>query len=443
MTSSIGTITGIATAAATGASGNASAASTATGSGNTVIADATAPTSVAGVSAKTAANVAGSWFGNPIAGSNGYATYADSMGSPTQAVQTQILTSNVDASLTASKSSVFGAGELGANYSSSSKGTVTYTASNTYDFALTGTNKYTLGLLNIAAYGSGFQSLSFTVTDGSTTLLTKSFTSLTSAKTYFTDDPVSLGSLSGKANLTVSYKLTADAAEGTGITYVVGDAPQTTGAVGAATGGGAASQEAAPHLAPRTVNLASALPTPKARLAIQGGGDIGGNFAGGGGNFALPGITRQPTLFAGSTFSGAMPAGLTNNLRFAPAVSDFREASEDIPSAPIFFRNDLGLTSGSDSRAFSDATWMRANLGNTQFRAFSAGPDAGGMFRSSVGLEVGRGARTQTMFRNSPGAPRVRSDASGVRSRAVVGGLSWSWSLSHLLSRPKPELGVY
>ena len=163
---------------------------------------------------------------------------------------------------------------------------------------------------------------------------------------------------------------------------------------------------------------------------------------GGGGNFALPGITRQPTLFAGSTFSGAMPASLSKNLRFAPAVSDFAEASAGIPSAPIFFRNDLRRTSGSDSRAFSDASGMRANLGNAQFRAFSAGPDAGEMLRSSVGLEVARGARTQTMFRNSPGAPRVRSDAS-VRSRSVVGALSWSWGLSHLLSKPKPELVVY
>ncbi len=90
---------------------------------------------------------------------------------------------------------------------------------------------------------------------------------------------------------------------------------------------------------------------------------------GGGGNFALPGITRQPTLFAGSTFSRGNASQFEQEICVLarPAVSDFAEASAGIPSAPIFFRNDLRRTSGSDSRAFSDASGMRANLGNAQF----------------------------------------------------------------------------
>ena len=129
--------------------------------------------------------------------------------------------------------------------------------------------------------------------------------------------------------------------------------------------------------------------------------------AGSGGNFALTRTLPQPAPFAGSAFSAAMPSSLSNNLRAAPAVSDFQAASSGIPSAPIFFRNDLRLTSGTNS----------------------------------VGLGAARGARTQTMLGNAMGARRV--NASGLRSRAVVGGLSWRWSLSNLLSTPKPELAVY
>jgi hypothetical protein len=235
-TTSVGSVTGIAAAIATGTSGNAVASSTAenaaTGATDTVLANATAPTATGTVSSLTEANIGGNWFGNPVNYSNGYAAYGLSLGSPTAGVQTNYLASPtlnavVYNSLQASGSSIFGAGVLGANYLGAT-GTRTYTTSNTQEYSLSGNNAFTLGLLSLGAYGGGFSSLSFSVTEGATTLLSKSFTSLSAAQTYFTDDPVSLGDLSGAVDLKLTFKLTASAVEGAGISYLVADAPAST-----------------------------------------------------------------------------------------------------------------------------------------------------------------------------------------------------------------------
>ena len=156
--------------------------------------------------------------------------------------------------------------------------------------------------------------------------------------------------------------------------------------------------------------------------------------AGGGGTFGLPKMSSvtassRPNLIGSSdlraistvnefrSFPAAMPTSLSNNLRIAPAANAFQPA-------------------------FSGAAWMRTNLSNAQFRAFPARPDAGGIFRNSIGLrDATRGAHTQTMFGNSKGVPRLKSDASGLRNRSVVGGLSWS--ISNPLSKPKPGFAVY
>jgi hypothetical protein len=233
-TTSIGAITGVAIASTTGARGNAVANSTAanatTGATDTVLASATSTTNTATVTTQTQANIGGSWFGNPGTASNGYAAYGSAMGSPTASVQSSYLASStvnpiVYNSLRSSGSSIFGAGVLGANYSTTSAGSYTYTATNTQDYNASGTNSYTLGLLTMGAYNSGFTSLTFTVTEGATTLLTKTFTSLSSAQTYFTDDPVALGNLTGATDLTLNYKLTASTPEGAGISYLVADGP--------------------------------------------------------------------------------------------------------------------------------------------------------------------------------------------------------------------------
>jgi hypothetical protein len=151
--------------------------------------------------------------------------------------------------------------------------------------------------------------------------------------------------------------------------------------------------------------------------------------AGGGGNFTAPSMLRQPAVLSSPNLIG------NGNLGATSTVNGYRS----------FSRADLRLPSGSsDFRALSGSAWMRANLSNVQFRAFSARPDAGGILGTSVGLREGaRGVRTQTTFGNSKGAPRLKSDASGLRSRSVVGGISWGWSLSNPLSNPKPGFAIY
>jgi hypothetical protein len=100
---------------------------------------------------------------------------------------------------------------------------------------LTGSNSVTLGLLDVGSYGSGFSSLALTVTNGSTTLLSKTFSTLSAAQSYFTDDPISLGTLTGNLNLTVTTKLTATGSNGVATDFLIGSA---------AAGGAAAAQPA-------------------------------------------------------------------------------------------------------------------------------------------------------------------------------------------------------
>jgi hypothetical protein len=90
---------------------------------------------------------------------------------------------------------------------------------------LTGTNTIMIGLLNIATYGSGFHNLKFTVSEGSTTVLSDNFVNLAAAKTFFTDDPLSLGTITGNVAVTLSFQLTATKVMGAGISYALADAP--------------------------------------------------------------------------------------------------------------------------------------------------------------------------------------------------------------------------
>jgi hypothetical protein len=253
-----------------GASGSATANSTAASGAaaalDTVSATASSPDNIAAVVAQTQANVGGTWFGKPNVAANGYAAFGWAMGLPSPSVQSSLVNATttpvIEASLTASGSSIFGAGVVGADYSSTSSGTVTYVASNTHEYNLSGTNSFTLGLLAMSAVNNGFVSLSFGVTDGSTTVLrTKTFTSLAGAEQYFHDDPVSLGNLTGPTDLTLTYKLTADAPEGAAISYVLAEAPAAAAAKAAELSSILARINASYGAAG---NLASSQPTPTA-----------------------------------------------------------------------------------------------------------------------------------------------------------------------------------
>jgi len=76
--------------------------------------------------------------------------------------------------------------------------------------------------------------LTLSVTDGTTKLLSKTFTTLASAQSYFADNALSLGTLAGTLNLTISTTLTATSAEGISTDYVIGSAAATTAAMTAA-----------------------------------------------------------------------------------------------------------------------------------------------------------------------------------------------------------------
>ena len=99
----------------------------------------------------------------------------------------------------------------------------------------------------ISASNSGFKTLTFTVAEGATTLFTKSFSTLSQAHAYFTDDPVVLGNFTGPIDLTLTYKLTANAPEGAGISYLVADGSPVSSAHLSLTGVAAGRDEARPH----------------------------------------------------------------------------------------------------------------------------------------------------------------------------------------------------
>jgi hypothetical protein len=65
-------------------------------------------------------------------------------------------------------------------------------------------------------------------------LLSKTFTTLASAQSYFADDALSLGTLAGSVNLTISTALTATSAQGVSTDYVIGSAAAPHAALTAA-----------------------------------------------------------------------------------------------------------------------------------------------------------------------------------------------------------------
>jgi hypothetical protein len=156
------------------------------------------------------------------------------LGAPSAATVGSILANEPIVQQALAGDSVIGITLQGANYVNGASGTTTLQTSTEFVDTLTGKNAFTLGLLGLSAYGDGFQSLTVTVTDRKTTLLTKTFTTLASAQSYFADDALSLGTLSGNVNLTISTTLTATAAEGVSTDYVIGSAAAPTEALSAA-----------------------------------------------------------------------------------------------------------------------------------------------------------------------------------------------------------------
>ncbi|MHB8257285.1 MAG: hypothetical protein ACYDHY_14070 [Acidiferrobacterales bacterium] len=151
--SSVGGITGTAQATTQGASGTAEAQSSGLGAGQSAVGKAFAPTTPTPETVMTQANVAGAWYGNPPTGSNGHVAYSDVLSSPTSATVSSILgTTHANVVGALRGSTVLSAGLMGANYftaSTGSNGTYTYTAGGEFVYTLSGSHRFTLGLLDM------------------------------------------------------------------------------------------------------------------------------------------------------------------------------------------------------------------------------------------------------------------------------------------------------
>jgi PEP-CTERM motif len=119
---------------------------------------------------------------------------------------------------------VFGTAILGANYGGGESHT--YTASAKFDFSYGG--DLLLGLIdNQSSFAGtlGFQSIEFTVMNGSSDILDLTFANLISAEGFFSDFVIPLGSYAGAPiDLTFGYKLIAEGAGGFGVDLAFGGA---------------------------------------------------------------------------------------------------------------------------------------------------------------------------------------------------------------------------
>ena len=107
---------------------------------------------------------------------------------------------------------VLGLADLGGAYSSGATLSHSYTSSATFDFKTLPAGSFKLGLLSYSALGSGFNTLDFSVEEGTHILLSDTFTSLSTAETFFTDDTKSLTLTAANEALTFSLDLTTDLA---------------------------------------------------------------------------------------------------------------------------------------------------------------------------------------------------------------------------------------
>ena len=162
----------------------------------------------------------------------------------------------------------FAIDEFGGAYAKSG-GTTSQTITDTIDLTVDLTQLATRGTLvagfyNATALGTGFASLTFTLTGDGATLISQTFTTLAAANAFFTDHAVSLGSLATGAlsgatlTLAATFTLTTSTAgQGFYAQMIIGDPPAaTTGSqmfVQAMAGMGASAVGSAPpspHVSP-------------------------------------------------------------------------------------------------------------------------------------------------------------------------------------------------
>jgi hypothetical protein len=183
-------------------------------------------------------------------------------GAPVLASVTPILTANSNiAAAFAVNPSYFGLGELGGSYSTSGTGSETATGTVNLSVDLTqlaSRQDLELGLFDGTALGSGFTNLALTVTGDGTTVLSKSFTTVAAATSYFTNNAIDLGSLASGAlssntlSLSISLSVTTNTAgQGFDAGFLIGDPPASSThqfvAAMAGFGGGTSSSAGTTH----------------------------------------------------------------------------------------------------------------------------------------------------------------------------------------------------
>ncbi|MRR52370.1 MAG: PEP-CTERM sorting domain-containing protein, partial [Rhodocyclaceae bacterium] len=216
------------TATANGASGQAVALSTASsGSGQSVSASATTPVGST-ANSQTYANFGGSYWGLPGASAqtNGE-TFSYVNGSPSAATVSGLLSGHAAVSSGLAGSTVIGSGVMGATYGNDSAAGTThvFSASATFDYDYTGQHSVSLGFLGSNAFGGGFDSLNFTVSNNASVLYSHTFATLVEASSFFNNTTLNLGSFAGGMHLVINYDLTASAPKGMNFSYVVATAP--------------------------------------------------------------------------------------------------------------------------------------------------------------------------------------------------------------------------
>jgi autotransporter-associated beta strand protein len=111
---------------------------------------------------------------------------------PTASEVAGVLTSDPNSTAIFKNVDVLGLVDLGGAYTPGASGTQTYTSQASFTFPGLQPGPLKLGLLGSSSVGSGFSSLQFTAEEGGTILLSKTFTTLAAAQSYFDDNPVSI-----------------------------------------------------------------------------------------------------------------------------------------------------------------------------------------------------------------------------------------------------------
>jgi hypothetical protein len=183
------------------------------------------------VSTESRVNVAGNVS---LLDKTGLNSYALATGLPGGTFSNDVLSThpNISAAFGASGASVLGVGAEGGLLPSDANGVESFSSEIDWLFDTTNLSGHLLvGLLDLVSFGTGFDSLQFTITKQGVTVLSDTFTSLSIAEAFFSDHVLDLGDItSGIAlDLGLSFKLIASSmGAGLGTDFIIGAAESSS-----------------------------------------------------------------------------------------------------------------------------------------------------------------------------------------------------------------------